>query len=126
MKYLFQSTILATTATGIIVIIKNQAAGLYNSNLDSVALPIITLIIILLALITTYTLQLFLHKKKFKLRIARALLIGLSGLSATFSLMILAASAVYWWLPNHVIISLLYCITIAVFIYSQIIFFIKN
>jgi uncharacterized BrkB/YihY/UPF0761 family membrane protein len=126
MKYLFQSTILATTVTGIIVIIKNQAAGLYNSNLDSVALPIITLIIILLALITNYTLQLFLHKKKFKLRIARALLIGLSGLSATFSLMILAASAVYWWLPNHVIISLLYCITIAVFIYSQIIFFIKN
>lgn len=122
MKYLFQSTILATTVTGIIVIIKNQAAGLYNSNLDSVALPIITLIIILLALITNYTLQLFLHKKKFKLRIARALLIGLSGLSATFSLMILAASAVYWWLPNHVIISLLYCITIAVFIYSQIIF----
>lgn len=100
--------------------------GVYDSDRDSIALPITALTLTLLALSTIHLIQLFLHSKKLKSKIGKFILIGSLGLLATISLIILASSAVYWWLPNHTIISLFYCMTASAFIYNQINFFRKN
>lgn len=126
MKYLYPATSLITTATGILTIITNQTSGIYDSTQDSIALPLITLAAILLALNATHILQLLIHNKKLKTRTGRYFLFGISGFLSTISFIILAVSTFYWWVPNHIIISLLYCMTTAVFIYNQIIFFRKS
>ncbi|MGE8153702.1 hypothetical protein ACQKP5_20955 [Pseudomonas vancouverensis] len=120
MNYLFPLSLLITIITGIATVTINQTTGVYDSSHDSIALPIIAFLLIFSALTTTYLAQLFFQRKTLKSRIGKRVLLGISGLSAALSLLTLIANAIYWWLPNHTIISLLFCITTAVFIYNQI------
>ncbi|MBH3403627.1 hypothetical protein I5P86_01040 [Pseudomonas glycinae] len=120
LSYLYPTALALTSGAVALTLIKNLKAGTYDINQDSIGLPIGVTLIIFLTLALIHLLQILL------LRWARAnscagLLLKISAyLIATISLVILVDRIVYWSIPHHAIIAILYGVTAITFAVFQI------
>lgn len=120
LSYLYPTALALTSGAGALTLIKNLKAGTYDTHQDSIGLPIGVMLIIFLTLALMHLLQILL------LRWARAnscagLLLKISAyLIATISLVILVDRIVYWSIPHHAIIAILYGVTAITFAVFQI------
>jgi hypothetical protein len=125
-SFVYPVLVLATSSIGIATIINNLKTGTYHINQDSIGLPIGTIILVCLALIIMQVLQLPHHTRVKKGRSTGILLRILSLISGITSTLLLAASMIYWFAPEHIIISIFYGISTIAFAALQIQSFRKN
>lgn len=125
-SFVYPVLVLATSSIGIATIINNLKTGTYRINQDSIGLPIGTIILVCLALIIMQALQLPHHTRVKKGRSTGILLRTLSLISGITSALLLAASMIYWFAPEHIIISIFYGISTIAFAALQIQSFRKN
>lgn len=110
-SHIYLTTLALTSGAGVLILVKNLETETYGVNQDSIGLPIGVTLIIFLTLTLTHLLQVLLlrwaHTKSFA-----SLLLKISAyLIATVSLMILVDRIVYWSMPHHAIIAILYGVT---------------
>ena len=113
LNYIYPALLVITSGVAIFTIFKNLSAGIYNTDRDSIGIPIGAILIAGLMLFIFHLMQIFLYRKA---RHTNSTLIKISALIvAITSLAILADSINYWATPNHFIISTFYSISTIAF-----------
>lgn len=118
--YVYPTALALTSGAGALTLIKNLKAGTYDINQDSIGLPIGVTLIIFLTLSLTHLLQILLLRWARANSLAGLLLKIAACLIATISLVILVDRIVYWSIPHHAIIAILYGVTAITFAVFQI------
>ncbi|MCU0116824.1 hypothetical protein N8H74_01065 [Pseudomonas sp. B2M1-30] len=118
-SYIYPIALTITSGAGILILVENLEAGAYDVNQDSIGLPIGVTLVIFLTLALTHLLQIFLLCRGHANFFAGLLLKISSCLFATVSLVILVDRIVYWSIPNHAIIAILYGVTAVTFVALQ-------
>ncbi|MCX2543804.1 hypothetical protein [Pseudomonas sp. COW5] len=114
-------TVLAlTSGAGALILIKNLKSEIYDIHQDSIGLPIGTTLIIFLTLSLMHLLQILLLRRARANSFAGLLLKISAYLIATISLVILVDRIVYWSIPHHAVIAILYGVTAITFAVFQI------
>lgn len=107
-SYIYPLFLAITSVTGIFTIINNLELNKYQMDRDSVGLPISIIIIIWAVLTLAHMIQIVILKNK-STRNHTGLLINIPiYLIAASSLLILANRTIYWAVPDHAVISILY------------------
>ncbi|RIJ10922.1 hypothetical protein DXT77_10175 [Pseudomonas sp. 91RF] len=119
LRYLYPIVLVLTSGTGVLVLIENLKSETYDISQDSISLPIGVTLIIFLTLALMHLLQILLlgwaHTNSL-----RGLLLKISAyLIATLSLLILVDRIVYWSMPHHTVIAILYGVTAVTFVAFQ-------
>lgn len=118
-SYIYLITLALTSGAGALILLKNLETGIYSVNQDSIGLPIGVTLIIFLTLTLTHLLQILLLRRAHTKSFAGLLLKISAYLIATISLMILVDRIVYWSMPHHAIIAILYGVTAVTFVVVQ-------
>ena len=115
LNYIYPVLLVITSSVAILTIFKNLSTGIYNTDRDSIGIPIGAILIAGLMLFIFHLMQIFLYKKA-RAHHANEILIKISALIiAIASFVILADSINYWATPNHLIISTFYSISTIAF-----------
>ncbi|WP_025109145.1 hypothetical protein [Pseudomonas sp. H1h] len=117
--YIYPIVLALTSGAGVLILIKNLRAEIYDVNQDSIGLPIGATLIIFLTLTLTHLLQILLLRWAYTHSLAGLLLKMSAYLIATVSLVILVDRIVYWSEPHHAIIAILYGVTAITFVVFQ-------
>ncbi|MDD1139918.1 hypothetical protein M5G22_20350 [Pseudomonas sp. TNT2022 ID233] len=120
LSYVYPTALALTSGAGALTLIKNLKAGTYDINQDSIGLPIGVILAIFLTLALMHQLQILLLRWARANSFAGLLLKITAYLIATISLVILVDRIVYWSIPHHAIIAILYGVTAITFAVFQI------
>ncbi|MBT9264660.1 hypothetical protein KKQ10_07220 [Pseudomonas sp. MG-9] len=118
-SYLYPIVLALTSGAGVLILIKNLKAGTYDVSQDSIGLPIGVTLMVFLILALTHLLQILLLRWACANSFAALLLKISAYLIATVSLLILVDRIVYWSIPNHAVIAILYGVTAITFVVFQ-------
>jgi hypothetical protein len=119
LNHIYPVLLVITSSVAIFTIFKNLSAGIYNTDRDSIGIPIGAILIAGLILFIFHLMQIFLYRKA-RTHHANDILTKTAALIiAIASLVILADSINYWATPNHLIISTLYSISTIAFAILQ-------
>jgi len=115
LNYIYPVFLAITSSVAVFTIVNNLSAGIYNTDRDSIGIPIGAVLIAGLMLFIFHLMQIFLYRKA-RTHHTNGTLIKASALIVAFaSLVILADSINYWATPNHLIISTFYSISTIAF-----------
>jgi uncharacterized membrane protein len=117
---LYLILLIASSAISLYIVISNFGSGIYTTNQDSIAIPLITTIVISTTLLFSFLIQLPLYKRLKRAKPATIFFTTLSLLSTAISSTLLFESMYYWLIPNHLTISALYLITLSVYLTDQV------
>ncbi|RON17663.1 hypothetical protein BK660_23725 [Pseudomonas brassicacearum] len=122
---LYFMMLITTSIWSYCIVISNFENGIYTATQDSIAIPIIaiTLALVTLFIFSLFQLPLFKRLKYFK----KTSIISTTPavLASALSFALLFECTYYWLTPNHLTISILYLITLLVYLSHQIKFY-KN
>ncbi|MCP1416580.1 hypothetical protein J3D47_000823 [Pseudomonas laurylsulfativorans] len=119
LNYIYPVLLVITTSVAIFTIFKNLSAGFYNTDRDSIGIPIGAILIAGLMLFIFHLMQVFLYSKARKHHNNGTLIKVSASTIAVASLVILADSINYWATPNHFIISIFYSFSTMAFLTLQ-------
>jgi len=119
LRYLYPIALVLTSGAGVLVLIENLKSETYDISQDTIGLPIGVTLMIFLTLALMHLLQILLLGWA-NTNSLRGLLLKISAyLIATLSLLILVDRIVYWSMPHHTVISILYGVTALTFVAFQ-------
>lgn len=119
LNHIYPVLLVITSSVAIFTIFKNLSAGIYNTDRDSIGIPIGAILIAGLILFIFHLMQIFLYRKARTHHANDTLTKTAALIIAIASFVILADSINYWATPNHLIISTLYSISTSAFAILQ-------
>ena len=116
---LYITTLVLSSVTSYYIVFSNYTDGIYPTNQDSIAIPLVAttglLAILLLFSLSQYPLYKRLKSGKPPSLIATSFAL----FSTTISSLLLIESTNYWFSPNHFTLSTLYFITLSTYLFHQ-------
>lgn len=107
-SYTYLTLLAVTFCAGVFILTKNLEAQIYDVNQDSIGLPIGVMFATWTILTLSHLIQILLLRKSHT-RFSASLIRKIPGyLLAAVSLIILVGSIVYWSVPIHAVIAMLY------------------
>ncbi|PMZ77712.1 hypothetical protein [Pseudomonas sp. FW305-70] len=119
LNHIYPVLLVITSSVAIFTILKNLSAGIYNTDRDSIGIPIGAILIAGLMLFIFHLMQIFLYRKSRTHHTNDILTKTAALIIAIASFVILADSINYWATPNHLIISIFYSISTIAFAILQ-------
>ncbi|MCY1431085.1 hypothetical protein D3C76_815900 [compost metagenome] len=119
LNHIYPVLLVITSSVAIFTILKNLSAGIYNTDRDSIGIPIGAILIAGLMLFIFHLMQIFLYRKARTHHTNDIPTKTAALIIAIASFVILADSINYWATPNHLIISIFYSISTIAFAILQ-------
>ena len=122
---LYVTTLVVSSATSYYTVFSNYTDGIYPTNQDTIAIPLVATTALLAILLLLSLSQYPLYKQLKSGKPSSLLATSIALLATTISSMLLIESTNYWFSPNHLGISALYFITFATYVIHQLNFYKK-
>jgi len=116
---LYITTLVVSSVTSYYTVFSNYTDGIYPTNQDTIAIPLVATTALLAILLLLSLSQYPLYKQLKSGKPSSLLATSFALLATTISSMLLIESTNYWFSPNHFILSTLYFITLSTYLLHQ-------
>ncbi|EJM76509.1 hypothetical protein [Pseudomonas sp. GM55] len=116
---LYITTLVASSAMTYYMVYSNFIDGIYPTDRDSIAIPLVATTGLLAMLLLLSLSQYPLYKQLKSGKPSSLIATSFALLATTISSMLLIESTNYWFSPNHFTLSTLYFITLSTYLFQQ-------
>ena len=116
---LYITTLVLSSVTSYYIVFSNYTDGIYPTNQDSIAIPLVATTGLLAMLLLLSLSQSPLYKQLKSGKPSSLIATSFALLATIISSMLLIESTSYWFSPNHFTLSMLYFITLSTYLFHQ-------